>query len=234
MLKNPYFTMTSDIVAKHFPGVRVRAGVLLIYNNKILLVEEKSGNFGPPKGMVNWNVDNSVLDAAFREVREEIGLNIKNKSARLCTNIYMYHREHHKELLVYYAVFIKYQPRIYVRKNEIVSFVWTPICEPLSGRFTFSESSTTIFRAIDNSILFRCVQTIPLQSNLSYGRRTDECNDRKKCDGKNCGDKNCDGKNCDSTNGSCKKIHKNRTDISIHTISSYKSTKRTSRKNRES
>ena len=157
------FVITPDVVARHFPGARVRAGVLLVYNHYLLLVKEKSGNVGPPKGLVDWSKDDSILDAALRELREETGLNVINKSGDVCTNIYMYHRQYQKELLVYYPVFVNYKPRVHVRKREISGYLWADMTEGLSEKFECSEVSSVLFRAVDASLLYKKqVCTIPM------------------------------------------------------------------------
>lgn len=163
MLNNPKFILTQEVVTRNFPsiaGTRVRAGILLISNGKLLLVREKSGNYGPPKGLVDWSIDKSALAAAVRELSVETCVNLKNIPAIICTNLYMYYREHHKELLVYYTVFIRQIPRVHIRKSHIDGYNWVNIEEPLSGRFVCSEASSTLFRAIDNSLLFRLEKTL--------------------------------------------------------------------------
>jgi ADP-ribose pyrophosphatase YjhB (NUDIX family) len=159
------FIMTKAIVAEYFPDFRIRAGVLLIHNDAknhrfdLLLVEEESGNFGPPKCLVDWSRDKSVFEAAFRGLQRETGLNVLNKSVDICRNVFVYRREHHKELIVYYAAFVRYSPRVHLQ-SKLLSYTWTNLCDGLSGRYSCSESSNVIFRAIDNSLLFRTTNVI--------------------------------------------------------------------------
>jgi hypothetical protein len=160
MLQNPHFTLTRETVDENFPGARVRAGLLLVNNSKLLLVKEMSQNIGPPKGMVDWSKDKSVLNAALRIYREETGLNILNKSFEICSTVYMYYREHFKELIVYYAIFIKYPPRIHIKKRLIGGFMWVNMRQGVSGKWKCSEASASIFRAIDNSLLFMTTNKI--------------------------------------------------------------------------
>lgn len=47
------------------------------YKDKILLVQSRGQYWGPPKGSLN--VDESVIDGAIREVKEETGIDIDEK-----------------------------------------------------------------------------------------------------------------------------------------------------------
>lgn len=154
------FILTYNVVSRKFPGVRVRAGILLVYNGSILLVKERSENIGPPKGLVDWGTDASVLDASLRELREETGITVTNKSGCICTDIYMYSRPYQKELIVYYTILINAKPRVHVRKREILGYTWVDMKQGLSGKFQCSEATKSLFRAIDNSDV--CKVTIPL------------------------------------------------------------------------
>ena len=157
-----------------FPWVdHIRAGILLVHNGKLLLVREKTScNIGPPKGLADWSVDATAFDTAMRELLEETGLNLKNKSIAVCTNIYMYPRKHCKELMIYFAVFINFKPRLYIRNNEISAYIWSDLKDGLSGKYKCSEASSVLYRAIDNSMLHKCTNVIHVQS-CKYNSRDD-------------------------------------------------------------
>lgn len=66
---------------KNEKGVRVSAGLVIIQNNKILLVHPTNspwyGTYSIPKGGIDKKED--PLEAALRETREETGIKIKRK-----------------------------------------------------------------------------------------------------------------------------------------------------------
>lgn len=142
-----------NIADAHFPGARIRAGVLLICDRHLLLIHELSGNIGPPKGIVNWQTDDTVLAASMRALYKETGVRLRNITAS--PNVYMYHREHQKELLIYYPIFIARRPNIRCG-HGITGYTWAIMTKCLSGRFSnVSTATSAIFRAIDSSLLFK-------------------------------------------------------------------------------
>ena len=149
---------TRSNLRKMFPWVEnIRAGVLLIYQGRVLLVKERySGNIGPPKGLAEWSVDATAFDTATRELLEETRLNLKNKSIGVCRNVYMYPRKYRKELMIYFAVFINFKPRLHINTDEISGYLWADLSKGLYGKYKYSEASTVLFRAVDNSMLHNC------------------------------------------------------------------------------
>lgn len=167
-------------ISRTFPFANnVRTGVLLIYNKKILLVRERSSrNVGPPKGLVDWSVDKTVFDAAIRKLFNETGINLKNKTMDICTNIYMYPRQYCREVIIYFAVFINFHPRLYLR-NGVDRHIWADLTKGLCDKFDCSESSDVIFRAIDNSLLYKCQNTIHVSSYEKFLRAPQNCKNMK-------------------------------------------------------
>jgi ADP-ribose pyrophosphatase YjhB (NUDIX family) len=144
---------TEDNLKRHFPWVStVRAGFVLVNDKKVLLVKERNGNIGPPKGLVDWSIDNTAFDGAMRELREETGFNLQNKNYKLHHNVYMYPRRHVRELMIYFVIFVNFRPKLYI-KSEITEIIWAELSKGLSGKFKCSEASTVLYRAIDNSVL---------------------------------------------------------------------------------
>ena len=56
------------------------AGCIIIDNDKVLLVQQSSGNWGFPKGHLEKG--ESETEAAIRETKEEIGINIFKKNLK--------------------------------------------------------------------------------------------------------------------------------------------------------
>ena len=50
-------------------------GCIIIENNKVLLIQQKKGNWGFPKGRVEKN--ETECETAIREVKEETNLDVK-------------------------------------------------------------------------------------------------------------------------------------------------------------
>ena len=77
--------------AKNIKNVTVAAGVLIKFNDKILLTKPakstKKNTWGIPKGKLEYN--ETYSDAAFRETKEEIGITLdKNKLIKYSEIVY--------------------------------------------------------------------------------------------------------------------------------------------------
>ncbi len=61
--------------------MKISAGILLLFNNKILLCHPTNapwtGTYSPPKGLVDDDED--LIDAAIRECKEEVGITIRRE-----------------------------------------------------------------------------------------------------------------------------------------------------------
>jgi len=61
--------------------MKISAGILLLYNNKLLLCHPTNapwaGTYSPPKGLVDDDED--LIDAAIRECKEEVGITIRRE-----------------------------------------------------------------------------------------------------------------------------------------------------------
>lgn len=156
-----------DNITGLFPyATKIRTGVLLIYNGKLLLVREKSsGNISPPKGLVNWARDRTVFDAALRKLNEETGINLKNTPFDVCSDVYIYSRQYCNEVIIYFTAYVNSAPSGY-------SGIWADLSQCLYGKFQSSKPSKAVFREIDNSISkarsvlhFDCYQKAAMELN---------------------------------------------------------------------
>lgn len=61
--------------------MKISAGILIVFNDKLLLCHPTNASwkdsFSPPKGLIDENED--LIDAAIRECKEEVGINIKRE-----------------------------------------------------------------------------------------------------------------------------------------------------------
>ena len=93
--------------------MKFSAGICIIHNNKILFCHPTNaawaGTFGPPKGGLNENETN--LEAAIRETKEEIGIDITTSMISNCKKpieiIY-----YHKKTTVIYKIIYLYLVKI--------------------------------------------------------------------------------------------------------------------------
>ena len=67
---------------KYNPIKKHSFGIALICNDEVLIVQEKMGKLGFPKGHYE-NYDKYILSCAFRELYEETGININDYHFRL-------------------------------------------------------------------------------------------------------------------------------------------------------
>lgn len=120
----------------------VRAGIILIYDNNVLLVKERgrkitnsyhnnifiAERFGIPKGEP-IKTDKNIFMTALRELKEETGINIVPKKYLLCkTSITIERNEKHlNSVHIYFIVFATLKPTVIIRNREIVDYMWYPI-----------------------------------------------------------------------------------------------------------
>lgn len=134
--------MTKEYIRENYPGVRIRAGVVIRCGSRILFVREaKSGNYGPPKVLVDWTVDRSVADAAIRASREELGLEFDVLET---SRVYIVYHKRHREMFVYYSVTIDNAPQLTPRKRNITKISWISI----DDRLKYSRSTRELFAAM--------------------------------------------------------------------------------------
>lgn len=112
------------------------AGCIIIDNDKVLLVQQSSGNWGFPKGHLEKG--ESETDAAIRETKEETNLDVKivDPSARYSID-YNTDKGTHKEAVYFLAT--RTSEEIVRQESEINEIKW----------FDFKEALETI--SFDNA-----------------------------------------------------------------------------------
>lgn len=112
------------------------AGCIIINNDKVLLVQQSSGNWGFPKGHLEKG--ESETEAAIRETKEETNLDVKivDSSARYSIE-YNTDKGTHKEAVYFLAT--KTSEEIVRQESEINEIKW----------FDFKEALETI--SFDNA-----------------------------------------------------------------------------------
>ena len=104
-------------------------GCIIIKNNKVLLVYEKNRNFwGFPKG--HMEEGESEIQTALREVKEEVGLDVKIDVNKKYTLNYIINNEIDKTSIFYIATPIN--ENIVMQENEIENIKWCNFDEALN------------------------------------------------------------------------------------------------------
>lgn len=103
-------------------------GCIITKNNKVLLVYEKRGNFwGFPKG--HMEEGETEIETALREVKEEVGIDVKiNPEKRYAIN-YIIGNEIDKTTVLYLATPITED--VVMQEAEIENFKWCSYEEAL-------------------------------------------------------------------------------------------------------
>lgn len=88
-LTDPYFKVINPV-----PSI-VKSGGMIVYKNKILIVQSNFNKWGFPKG--HRNSGESVLDCAVREIREEtslvVNLTENDRLLYMCDNTALYYKK---------------------------------------------------------------------------------------------------------------------------------------------
>ena len=104
-------------------------GCIIIKNNKVLLVYEKNRNFwGFPKG--HMEEGESEIQTALKEVKEEVGLDVKIDVNKKYTLNYIINNEIDKTSIFYIATPIN--ENIVMQENEIENIKWCNFDEALN------------------------------------------------------------------------------------------------------
>ena len=121
-------------------------GCIIIKDNKVLLVYEKNMNFwGFPKG--HMEKEENEIETALREVKEEVGIDVKiNNKKRYVLN-YNIRNEIDKTTVLYVAV--HKNDKIIMQESEIEDAKWCNFEEALNT-LTFDDSREMFKQVIED------------------------------------------------------------------------------------
>ncbi len=121
-------------------------GCIIIKDNKVLLVYEKNMNFwGFPKG--HMEKEENEIETALREVKEEVGIDVKiNNKKRYVLN-YNIRNEIDKTTVLYVAV--PKNDKIIMQESEIEDAKWCNFEEALNT-LTFDDSREMFKQVIED------------------------------------------------------------------------------------
>ena len=104
-------------------------GCIVIENNKVLLIQQKKGNWGFPKGRVEKN--ESECETAIREVKEETNIDviIEDKNKKYIDTYYS-KKDEFKEVVLFLGKRIggEIKPQV----NEIKNVEWVDLLEAIN------------------------------------------------------------------------------------------------------
>lgn len=104
-------------------------GCIIIENNKVLLIQQKKGNWGFPKGRVEKN--ETECETAIREVKEETNLDVKIEDVnKKYVDSYFAKKNEFKEVVFFLAKRIGGE--IKPQENEIKKVEWVDLIEAIN------------------------------------------------------------------------------------------------------
>lgn len=130
-----------------------RAGLLIYHQDNtcldILLLKEKAGYEGPPKGQREPQ-DISAIDTAFRECYEEAGTTLRNCNPRMSFEPIVFVQPRSPgDITVYFIVHVDTKPTINICPNEIQSYRWYNTRENYID-VSMSKTNRNIFNYINS------------------------------------------------------------------------------------
>ena len=120
-------------------------GCIVIENNKVLLIQQKKGNWGFPKGRVEKN--ESECETAIREVKEETNIDviIEDKNKKYIDTYYS-KKDEFKEVVLFLGKRIGGE--IKPQENEIKNVEWVDLLEAIN-RITM-KSTKELYQKVLN------------------------------------------------------------------------------------
>ncbi len=127
-----------------------RSGFIIIWapdngEPKILIIREKDrvviddekysfatngivpGLYGFPKGAADYRTDTSIMDTAFRECREEVGVQLTYND--IVWPALVYERPEVSEVFVYFVTIYKERPKLKISYDELAGAEWMMLSE---------------------------------------------------------------------------------------------------------
>ncbi len=121
-------------------------GAVIINENKILMIKQKSGFFGFPKG--HMEEFESEKETAIREVKEETNLDIEIESSLRFPISYLQKDNMTKEVVYFIAEAINNEVKL--QESELTDFEWVNIDE-VENKLTF-ENMKELWKTIKKNI----------------------------------------------------------------------------------
>ena len=104
-------------------------GCIIIENNKVVLIQQKKGNWGFPKGRIEKN--ETEVETAIREVKEETNLDVKIEDVnKKYVDSYFAKKNEFKEVVFFLAKRIGGE--IKPQENEIKKVEWVDLIEAIN------------------------------------------------------------------------------------------------------
>ena len=104
-------------------------GCIIIENNKVVLIQQKKGNWGFPKGRIEKN--ETEVETAIREVKEETNLDVKIEDPdKKYIDTYFAKKNEFKEVIYFLAKRIGGE--IKPQENEIKNVEWVDLSEAIN------------------------------------------------------------------------------------------------------
>ena len=123
-------------------------GCIVIEDGKILLIQQKNGHWGFPKGHIED--DETERNAAIRETKEETNIDVEIKGNRRYTENYITDKGNYKEVIYYLAKRINGKTKR--QESEINAIKWMPVNEAID-KLTYENTRELLKKVIKDENL---------------------------------------------------------------------------------
>ena len=123
-------------------------GCVVIEDGKVLLIQQRNGHWGFPKGHVE--ADETERNAAIRETKEETNIEVEIEDGRIYTENYITDKGNYKEVIYYTAK--KLGGEVQKQVSEIRDVKWFPLNEALD-RLTYDNTRNLLKKIIKDKKL---------------------------------------------------------------------------------
>lgn len=125
-------------------------GCIIIKNQKILLIKQKSGAWGFPKGHVEH--DETEVETAIREVKEETNIDVEVYETKRYSMVYKTDRNKNKEVVFFLAKPISNFLR--PQESEILETGWMSYSDALAT-LTYDNSKELLEKVLKENNLIK-------------------------------------------------------------------------------